>query len=408
MSPKGRRICFGVAKGQHEAQMSTNGATFRNSGKPALPDPVESAKAAGLRYVSDSQPGIRREKSGSGFIYRTPDGGKVAEEDDLRRIKKLAIPPAWTDVWICSSPSGHLQATGRDAAGRKQYKDHPRYREVRDETKYGRMVTFARKLPAIRRRIDRDLRRQGLPREKVLAAVVRLLETTLIRVGNEEYARSNGSFGLTTMRNRHVELGSSKVFFQFRGKSGKQHKVGLSDRRLAEVVRRCRELPGKDLFQYVDDEGEVQSIDSGDVNNYLREISGEDFTAKDFRTWAGTVLAAQALTASDAATSEAQAKKNVNAAIEVVAERLGNTVAICRKCYVHPAIVESYMRGSTVEGLRRANGTTPSAASVRADELAVAAFLKKWRGSSNGNGRTQNLARALRQSLNQVREAPSS
>jgi DNA topoisomerase-1 len=384
--------------------MSTTTADPQSYGQPVSPDPVESAREAGLRYVSDSQPGIRREKSGSGFIYRDAGGQQVVDEEDLGRIKKLAVPPAWTDVWICSSAAGHLQATGRDARGRKQYKYHPRYREVRDETKYGRMVTFARKLPAIRRRVDRDLRRKGLPREKVLAAVVRLLEMTLIRVGNEEYARSNGSFGLTTMRNRHVELGGTKVFFQFRGKGGKQHKVVLSDRRLAEVMRRCRDLPGKELFQYVDDDGETQTIDSGDVNEYLREISGEDFTAKDFRTWAGTVLAAKALAAAEAAPSQTQAKRNVNAAIEDVAQRLGNTVAVCRRCYIHPAIVESYMEGSTVEGLRRLgeNGNGFSAEAARSDERAVAAFLKTWRGRANSNGRSQNLESALAESIRQA------
>ncbi|HEX5939437.1 MAG TPA: DNA topoisomerase IB [Dehalococcoidia bacterium] len=384
--------------------MSTNGISRESPrGQPAN-DPIESAKAAGLRYVSDTQPGIRRQRAGSGFTYVDVDGKRV-DDEDVARIKRLAIPPAWTDGWICSSAAGHLQATGRDARGHKQYKYHPRYREIRDETKYGRMVTFAKKLPGIRRRIDRDLRRKGLPREKVLAAVVRLLEMTLIRVGNEEYARSNGSFGLTTMRNRHVELGGSKVFFQFRGKGGKQHKVALSDRRLAEVVRRCRDLPGKELFQYVDDDGETQAIDSGDVNEYLREISGEDFTAKDFRTWAGTVLAAQALSAAAMPANQAQAKRNVVAAIEMVAERLGNTVAICRKCYVHPAIVESYMEGAPVEGVRRLaeNGNGFSTEAVRSDELAVAAFLKKWRGA-NGNGRSQNLENALAASLKRARK----
>ena len=391
--------------------MSTNGISRKSPrGQPAT-DPIESAKAAGLRYVSDTQPGIRRQRAGSGFTYVDVDGKRV-DDEDVARIKRLAIPPAWTDVWICSSPSGHIQATGRDARGRKQYKYHARYREVRDDAKFERTIDFARALPKIRKRIDRDLRKHGLPREKVLAAVVRLLETTLIRIGNDEYARLNRSFGLTTMRDHHVEVGSSKLFFRFRGKGGKQHKVALSDRRLAEVVRRCRELPGKELFQYVDDDGVTQTIDSGDVNDYLREVSGQDFTAKDFRTWAGTVLAALALSEFEAFDSETQAKKNVLAAIERVAERLGNTSAISRKSYIHPAVIDAYMDGSTVEGLKQRTEAelTESLSDLGPEEAAVMAFLQKRlerasrKGRAGGNGRgTQDLEKALAQSLKAAR-----
>jgi DNA topoisomerase I len=339
---------------------------------------AESARTAGLRYVSDSQPGIKRRRAGKGFAYLDADGKRI-DEETLARIKRLAIPPAWTDVWICTSRSGHLQATGRDARGRKQYKYHALYRETRDENKYGRLIEFAHKLPAIRRQVDRDLRRHGLPREKVLAAVVRLLEMTLIRVGNEEYARSNNSFGLTTMRDRHVEVGGSKVFFQFRGKGGRQHKVALSDRRLAEVVRRCRDLPGKELFQYLDDDGVTQSIDSGDVNDYLREISGEDFTAKDFRTWAGTVLAAVALAEAGQASSEREARRNIVRAVERVATRLGNTPAVCRAGYVHPRLLHAYRDGVTIgtrrPGIVRAIGS--DGAALDRDERLVLDWLQR-------------------------------
>ncbi len=319
-------------------------------------DPVQAARAAGLRYVHDDRPGIRRVRSGRGFRYVGPDGRPIRDADELKRIRSLAIPPAWTDVWICPNLNGHLQATGRDARGRKQHRYHPRWREVRDETKYGRMILFADALPKIRARVEQDMTLPGLPRPKVLATVVRLLETTLIRVGNEEYARQNGSFGLTTMRDRHAEVNGSTLRFHFRGKSGVKHCVEVHDRRLARIVRQCQELPGQELFQYVDDDGELRSIDSEDVNEYLREVTGDDFTAKDFRTWAGTVLAAMALREFEAFDSKAQAKKNVVRAIESVAERLGNTPSVCRKCYVHPAIMDAYLDGSLLETLRRRAG----------------------------------------------------
>ena len=312
----------------------------------------EAAREAGLRYVTDEKPGITRKRAGKGWHYTGPDGEKVGDEETLARIKALAIPPAWREVWICPSANGHIQATGLDDKGRKQYRYHARWREVRDQAKYERMRAFGKALPKIRRRVEQDLARTGLPREKVLATVVRLLETTLIRVGNEEYMRRNKSFGLTTMRNRHVKVDGSELRFRFRGKSGKTHNISVRDRRLARVVGRCQELPGQELFGYVGDDGERHTIDSGHVNEYLKEIAGAEFTAKDFRTWAGTVLAAMSLQEMEAVDEEAKAKHNVVAAIEQVAERLGNTPAICRKCYVHPAVIESYLDGTLADSLK--------------------------------------------------------
>jgi len=315
-------------------------------------DPIETAREAGLRYVNDTQPGIRRKRHRSGFRYVDSHDRPVRDPDTLARIRSLAIPPAWTDVWIAPIANGHIQATGRDARGRKQYRYHPRWRQVRDEHKYGRMIAFAGALPAIRERVDRDLALRGLPREKVIATVVRLLETTLIRVGNDEYARENKSFGLTTMRDRHVRVDGSAVQFEFTGKSGKKHHIDVRDRKLASIVKRCRDIPGYELFQYIDENGERQTVDSGDVNAYLRETTGQDFTAKDFRTWAGTVLAALALQEFEQFDSDAQAKRNIVRAIEHVAERLGNTPAVCRKCYVHPAVLDAYLEGTMIESLR--------------------------------------------------------
>jgi DNA topoisomerase I len=306
-----------------------------------------------LRYVSDAVlPGISRRRAGAAFRYRAADGSALRERATLARIRALAIPPAWQEVWICSRDDGHLQATGRDARGRKQYRYHGRWREVRDETKYGRVAAFARALPRIRRRVDRDLARPGLPLEKVLAAVVRLLETTFIRVGNEEYARDNASFGLTTLRDRQVRVKGSKLEFRFRGKSGVEHTIKLTDRRLAVIVRRMHDLPGEELFQYHDDKGEIRAIESLDVNNYLREVAGDEFTSKDFRTWAGTVLAAGALQKIGGAASAAEAKRNIARAIDEVARQLGNTSTVCRKCYTHPAILESYLDGALADALR--------------------------------------------------------
>ena len=342
------------AGNQYPARYPGHEAPREKEHRPPAPpahDPVESAKAAGLRYVSHDRPGIRRVKAGKAFKLVAPDGRAVRDEETLRRIKALVIPPAWTDVWICPDPRGHLQAVGRDQRGRKQYRYHPRFRAVRDENKYEKMIAFVHALPHIRRRVAHDLARPGLPREKVLAAVVRLLETTLIRVGNEEYAEQNKSFGLTTLQDRHAKVNGSKVRFRFRGKSGVPHDVELADPRLATIIRRSQELPGQELLQYVDDDGQVRDIGSGDVNDYLREITGQSFTAKDFRTWAGTVLAARALQEFKEIDSQARAKKNVVRAIEQVAAKLGNTRAVCRKCYVHPAVIDSYMDGSLLEHL---------------------------------------------------------
>ncbi len=316
-------------------------------------DPVKSARAAGLHYVTDTAPGIRRKRAGKGFSYIGLDGRPIRDPRELARIKALGIPPAYTDVWICPDPLGHLQATGRDAKGRKQYRYHPRWREVRDETKYERMLAFGQALARIRERTDRDLARPGMPREKVLATVVKLLEKTLIRVGNEEYAQKNHSFGLTTMRDDHVAIEDSRLRFKFRGKSGKEWEIGIKDRRLARIVRRSKEIPGYELFQYLDDDGEHRAIDSGDVNEYLREITGQDFTAKDFRTWAGTVLCSLALQEFEAFDSDTQAKKNVVEAIKRVSERLGNTPAVCRKSYIHPAILDSYLDGTMLHTLQQ-------------------------------------------------------
>jgi DNA topoisomerase-1 len=305
----------------------------------------EDARAAGLRYVDDRAPGITRKATQQGFRYIGSDGAAIRDEAELARIRSLAIPPAWTEVWICRWRNGHLQATGRDAKGRKQYRYHPQWRNVRDEAKYERMLDFGRALPTIRSRIDTALSLPGLPREKVLAAIVYLLQATLMRIGNREYARDNDSYGMTTLRKKHVRVDGTQIRFEFRGKSGIRHSIRLQDRRLARIIMRTRDLPGQDLFQYVDEEGQRHAISSTDVNDYLRELTGQDYTAKDFRTWAGTVLAAMALLDCEPCSSETQGKKMVVQAIAAVAQKLGNTPAICRKCYVHPRIIEAYMEG---------------------------------------------------------------
>lgn len=354
------------------------------SHEAAKPPPQEStatAHQAGLRYVTDEMPGIRREASGRGFRYRYPTGDIVHDEQVLKRIKALAVPPAWTKVWICPDPAGHLQATGRDARGRKQNRYHSRWREVRDDTKYARMLAFGRVLPKIRRRVQADLSLPGLPRQKVLATVVRLLELSLIRVGNPEYARENESFGLTTLRNRHVRVNGSSVRFHFRGKGGKWHDVDVQDRRLAKIIKSCHDLPGQELFQYSDEQTKHQPITSEDVNDYLRELTGKDFTAKDFRTWAGTVLAAMALREFEPCSTK-ESKKNIVRAIESVAERLGNTVAVCRKCYVHPEVLQGYTEGVLLEALQqrgkiRASKHTFPAIGLHSDEQAVLKFLQQ-------------------------------
>jgi DNA topoisomerase I len=338
-----------------------------------------SAQAAGLRYSTDARPGISRRKAGRGFSYRRPDGALARDAPTLARIRALAIPPAWTDVWICLDPAGHLQATGRDARGRKQYRYHDRWRTGRDDAKFERLIDFARVLPRIRKHCDDDLARPGLSREKVLAAVVRLLETTLIRVGNDEYARLNRSFGLTTLRNRHAVVTGTRIRFRFRGKSGRQHEVGLRDRRLASVIRRCQDLPGQELFQYVGEDGEPHDVASDDVNTYLREISGADVTAKDFRTWAGTVLAYRALRALAPGTDDQSARRNVVEAVRFTSDRLGNTPAVARKSYVHPAILEAYLEGSIAGALLEAaeEQVEPPSAPDPREEAEVVALLRK-------------------------------
>lgn len=342
-----------------------------------LDDCLAEARTFGLRYTLDDCPGIRRARAGKGFRYLAADGRPVRDEETLGRIRSLVIPPAWTGVWICPQANGHLQATGLDARGRKQYRYHPRWRTARDETKFHRLVAFGRALPRLRARVEADLSLPGLPRAKVLATVVRLLEMTLIRVGNEEYVRANGSFGLTTLRDRHVEVDGAGVHFAFRGKSGVRHRIDVRDRRLARVVRGCRDLPGQELFQYVAEDGTRHTVNSADVNAYLHEAAGEEFTAKDFRTWAGTMLASRALVELGEFDSQTRAKKNVVAAVEQVAGRLGNTIAVCRKCYIHPAVFEAYLDGSLARSLRRHARHKPPAGphELSADELAVVAFL---------------------------------
>jgi DNA topoisomerase-1 len=342
---------------------------------------VEAAERAGLRYTPDSIRGLRREVNGDGFVFFGVNGQRIRNEGKLRRILSLAIPPAWTDVWICPHTNGHLQVTARDARGRKQYRYHPKYREIRDETKFDRMRDFSSVLPAARRAVEAHLGLPGLPREKVLATVVWLLERTLIRVGNIEYARENESYGLTTLEDRHVEVRGQKVTFNFTGKSGIEHSLSISDARLARIIQRCQTLPGEHLFQYVDDDGNRQDVDSGAVNEYLQEIAGPGITAKDFRTWAGTMLAARALCEIGPARLVRQKKKNVIAAIDRVAERLGNTRAVCRQYYIHPVILEAYDRGKVVELPKsrppeRGGGTLR----LRDEEVAVLRFIDEHAG----------------------------
>lgn len=342
-------------------------------------DPRDAAETAGLRYVSDEEPGIRRKKSGKGFTYTPPDGKKVEDKATLKRIKSLAIPPAYTDVWICAKANGHIQATGRDAKGRKQYRYHAAFREVRESTKYEHMLEFAKGLPAIRKTIDEHMSLRGLPREKVLATVVHLLENTLIRVGNSDYVRQNKSYGLTTLRDPHVKVDGGELRFQFKGKSGKTWRLQVKDRRIAKIVKACQDLPGQDLFQYLDENGEQQSITSADVNTYLKEITGSEITAKDFRTWAGTVLAALALSEFEEFDSQAKAKKNIRGAIEKVASRLGNTPSICRKCYVHPEVFASYLDGGLLLDIKEEIETQlrEDLSSLKPEEAAVLALLEQ-------------------------------
>ena len=350
-----------------------------NGSAVAAPGALKAAREANLHYVSDNSPGISRRMTAKGVGYRDPDGRAVTDRPTLGRIKRLAIPPAWTDVWICPTHDGHIQATGRDARGRKQYRYHPDWSAVRDSAKFERMIAFGKKLPHIRLRVARDLARRRLDRHKVLAAMVRLLETTLVRIGNEEYAKENGSFGLSTMRDRHVRIGRGTLRFEFRGKSGKNHEIDLHDARLAAIVRQAQDLPGQDLFQYLDEQGEPQKIGSADVNEYLREIAGEEYSAKDFRTWAGTVLAAIVLREFEKFETRKEAKKNLVQAIERVASRLGNTPAICRKCYIHPVVMESYLQGETLQQIEASadRALKSGLTKLNAEEQAVLNFLKR-------------------------------
>ena len=354
------------ASGRTVAEPKPNGAIAEEL--------VAAAEEAGLQYVSDERPGYSRRAKGKDFEYFDTEGKKIRDEQRLVRIKRLAIPPAWTKVWISPSANGHIQATGRDARSRKQYRYHDRWREVRDENKFDRLAQFAKALPNIRRRVARDLKSPGLPQQKVLATIVRLLERSFIRIGNEEYARDNKSFGLTTLKNRHVKVRGAQMRFRFRGKSGIQQEVDITDRRLAKVVAECQDLPGQDLFQYLDVDGKVQDVTSQDVNEYLRQIAGEDFTAKDFRTWGGTVLAAIALSKQGEFETKKQATSNIKTAVAAVAELLGNTPAVCRKCYIHPMIVEAYLNRTRIAGLN-GDGKALKPPSLRAAERALLKFL---------------------------------
>lgn len=361
-------------------------------------DPREAAESAGLVYVSDEDRGLRRERAGDDFRYYKPSGDPLEDAATLERVRKLAIPPAWSDVWICPKANGHLQATGRDARGRKQYRYHPQFREVRDSTKYEHMLEFARALPAIRERLAGHMTLRGLPREKVLATVVHLLETTLIRVGNDDYARANKSYGLTTLRNPHVKVEGSELRFQFKGKSGKQWRLQVKDRRIAKIIRACQDLPGQRLFQYRDEAGEVREVTSADVNAYLKEITGRDITAKDFRTWAGTVMAAMALREFEEFDTKATQKKNLKAAIERVASRLGNTPTICRKCYIHPEVLSAYAEGPLLLQMKESveDALRDDLAQLKPEEAAVLALLEARLKRTLADALTDSLAAVKR------------
>jgi DNA topoisomerase-1 len=356
--------------------MSANGKS--SIGNAVVENNIRAANEAGLVYVTDESPGIHRRKSGGGFAYVDDKGKTIKDPLTIHRIKSLAIPPAYHDVWICANPRGHIQAVGRDDRGRKQYRYHEKWRELRDENKYGKMIAFAKALPRIRQATARHVKLPGLPREKVLAAVVRIMEQTLIRVGNEEYAKSNHSYGLTTLQDKHAKISRGKIHFDFRGKSGVEHEIDVNDPRLARIAKECQDLPGQELFQYLDENGKVTDIGSSDVNDYLREIAGEEFTAKDFRTWAGTVLAAHALQELAAFDSKAQAKRNLVKAVESVAAKLGNTKAVCRKCYIHPEIFNAYLEGSLRKNLlARTANLARSINKLRPEEAAVLALLQR-------------------------------
>ena len=345
---------------------------------PRAAEHRRAAQRAGLRYVTDGVSGIRRKRAGSGWSYYAPGGALITDSRMRKRLNGLAIPPAWTQVWICPDPDGHIQATARDARGRKQYRYHPQYREARDRSKFKRMLEFSEVLPHLRERIERDLRAENLSRRQLFATVVRLLDKTLIRVGNDEYARENRSYGLTTLRRRHVTVDGTMLRFSFRGKSGVEHTIAVADPRLAKIVQRCRELPGEELFQYVDAKGKRQLVTSDDINAYLREITGRDITAKDFRTWGGTMLAAVELRRMGEAASRREADRNIVAAVDAVAARLGNTRAVCRKYYVHPALLHAYLMGETVpEAPPMPRGRRERGAALRRDEVLVLQFLQE-------------------------------
>lgn len=366
---------------------------------PTAHEPMQAAKAAGLHYVNDAEPGIRRVRSGTGFRYRDGRGRAIRDPHTLKRLQSLAIPPAWTDVWICVRADAHLQATGRDAKGRKQHRYHPLWRGIRDATKYDRMIEFGEALPRIRRRVARDISRPELNREKVLGTVVRLMDLTFIRIGNDEYARRNGSYGLTTMMDQHARIRGGRVQFSFSGKSGKHHTIEVDDPHLAKVVKHCQDIPGQELFQWIDADGKRHDVTSGDVNDYLREISGSDFTAKDFRTWAGTVLAAQSLRTANEFETERQAKRNITLVIASVAERLGNTPAVCRKCYIHPFLIDGYLqktlpRDSNVTRSKTKPLRTRASPSLDRNEKTVLDFLRSCRRDEQRS--TQRIKNSMR------------
>jgi DNA topoisomerase-1 len=370
-----RALCTGATRERLETHAM---ATISGQIGAEQVDPEIAAEVAGLRYVTDEELGYRRLKSGRGFRYVGADGNAVTSDRVLQRINSLVIPPAWTDVWICASPNGHLQATGRDAKGRKQYRYHPKWRATRDEAKFDHLIAFGRALPGIRKQIAKEMAVPGVERDKVLATVVNLLESTLIRVGNEEYARANRSFGLTTLRDRHVEVNGSSLKFHFRGKSGIEHEVDLKDPKLARVVKYCRDLPGQLLFQFQNGDGELRPVTSGDVNTYLRDITGDYFTSKDFRTWAGTLLALETFCSADPDLSESDAKKWLVAAIDEVAAQLGNTRAVCRKCYIHPAVIDAFLAGELTRAFSSIDLTAsaPPNRGLRPVEKALLRFLE--------------------------------
>ena len=347
-----------------------------NNSKTFYLEPEYSAGVAGLKYVSDSNPGYRRRKSGRGFIYTNPKGEKVSDPELLERFRQLVIPPAWRDVWICPDRKGHIQVTGRDQKGRKQYIYHPDWEEIRNSTKFYRMIDFAAAIPLIRKTVDEDLSKRGLTREKVLALIIDLMEKTLIRVGNQEYAKLNDSYGITTLKDEHVDVNGSSIEFLFKGKSGKQWIVNIKDRRLARLVKQCQDLPGQEVFSYIDEEGKLKTVDSFEVNEYIRQISGQDFSAKDFRTWNGTVIAAVHLFNLGPPENEKDEKRKVQETIKAVSAELINTPAICRKYYIHPDILTAFSDGTLFSEMKKVVNKETKANGLRAEEKAVLRILQ--------------------------------